>query len=77
MVVDLCGQPLTRLKPVKLICAVVDAAENTGMVAYQRFISGEFSRTERGAGRRTDHRPINPERRRVVRLEAAPLEPDN
>ena len=59
MVVDLGGRPLSRLELVKLIRAGVDAAEDTGMMAYRKFVSGEFSWTERGGGRRTKQRPIN------------------
>ena len=59
MVVDLGGQPLSRLELVKLIRAGVDAAEDSGMMTYRKFISGEFSWTERGGGRRTNQRPIN------------------
>ena len=59
MVVDLGGRPLSRLELVKLIRAGVDAAENSGMMAYRRFLSAEFSWTERGGGRRTGQRPIN------------------
>ena len=58
-IVDLGGQPLSRLELVKLIRAGVEAAEDTGMMAYRKFISGEFSGTERGGGRRTNQRPIN------------------
>lgn len=59
MVVDLGGRPLSRVELVKLIRAGVDAAEETGSMAYRRFISGEFSYTEKGKGRRTGQRPIN------------------
>ncbi|OTF10610.1 hypothetical protein [Halorubrum sp. SD612] len=59
MVVDLGGQPLSRVELVKLIRAGVDAAEDTGSMAYRKFISGEFSWTEKEEGRRTGQRPIN------------------
>ena len=59
MVVDLGGQPLSRVELVKLIRAGVDAATETGSMAYRKFISGEFSWTEKQKGRRTGQRPIN------------------
>ena len=59
MVVDLGGRPLSRLELMKMLRAGVDAARGSGSLAYRRFISAEFSWSERGGGRKTGQRPIN------------------
>ncbi|GAB6879178.1 hypothetical protein JCM17823_14520 [Halorubrum gandharaense] len=59
MVVDLGGRPLTRLEVFKLLRAGVDAAESTGKMAYQRFISAEFSWVDPEQGRKSHQKPIN------------------